>query len=208
MPRKAKKIEAPAGGDSYQELGQLVRQLHETLRELGCDQAMQNVVGELPDTQDRLNYIAQLTEQAAQRSLNAVEIALPLQEKVETEALRLAEEYRLAKANGDWQTVADKMQSFIEVLPMHTKATSEQLTEIMMAQDFQDLTGQVIKKVTLMAQNLEHQLVNILLISKPESRSQHDGDQLLNGPVVKPDGSKDIVNSQAEVDDLLNDLGF
>ncbi|MBS4097405.1 MAG: protein phosphatase CheZ [Sulfuricella sp.] len=205
MPKRKKN---PPEGEAFNELGHLVRQLHETLRELGCDQAMQSVVGELPDTQDRLNYVAQLTEQAAQRSLNAVEIALPLQEKVESEALRLLEEYRTAKANGSWQQVADKMQAFIEVLPNHTRATSEQLNEIMMAQDFQDLTGQVIKKVTLMAQNLEHQLVNILLISKPEETARKEGDSLLNGPVVKKEGRKDVVSSQSEVDDLLNDLGF
>lgn len=207
MPRKAKKAETPAG-DSYQELGHLVRQLHETLRDLGCDQAMQNVVGELPDAQDRLNYIAQLTEQAAQRSLNAVEIALPMQSRVENEALKLAAEYRAARANGDWQQVADKMQGFIETLPGHASVTAAQLNEIMMAQDFQDLTGQVIKKVAVMVQNLEHQLVNILLISRPESYVQKDGDPLLNGPVVKQEGRKDVVSNQAEVDDLLNDLGF
>ncbi len=207
MSKKNQKLDAPSG-ESYQELGHLVRQLHETMRELGCDQAMQNVVGELPDTQDRLNYVAQLTEQAAQRSLNAVEIALPLQEKIESEALSLAEEYRMAKASGDWQQAADRMQAFIETLPTHTRATSAQLNEVMMAQDFQDLTGQVIKKITAMAQNLEHQLVNILLISKPENARCTESDPLLNGPVVNKEGRKDVVSSQAEVDDLLNDLGF
>lgn len=207
MSKKNQKIDAPSDG-GYQELGHLVRQLHETMRELGCDQAMQNVVGELPDTQDRLNYVAQLTEQAAQRSLNAVEIALPLQEKIESEALNLAEEYRMAKASGDWQQAADKMQAFIEALPTHTRVTSAQLNEVMMAQDFQDLTGQVIKKITAMAQNLEHQLVNILLISKPENAQCTESDPLLSGPVVNKEGRKDVVSSQAEVDDLLNDLGF
>lgn len=207
MPKKAKNVEPPAG-DTYNELGHLVRQLHETLRELGCDQAMQSVVGELPDTQDRLNYIAQLTEQAAQRSLNAVEIALPVQESLEKDALAMSAAYRAAQESGDWQALAEQMHGFIEGIPERTRATSSQLNEIMMAQDFQDLTGQVIKKITLMAQNLEHQLVNILLISKPENEKPKEGDPLLNGPVVKKEGRKDIVNNQAEVDDLLNDLGF
>jgi len=197
-------------GDSYTELGQLVRQLHETLHDLGCDQAMQSMVGELPDTQDRLKYIAQLTEQAAQRTLGAVEVALPLQDQLESGALALTEEWRAAKAsgNGDWQKVAEKMHAFLEEVPGHARATSSQLTEIMMAQDFQDLTGQVIKKITDLTQNLEHQLVHILLISKPADQAKAGDEALLNGPVVKKEGRSDIVNNQGEVDDLLSSLGF
>jgi len=197
--------------DSYTELGQLVRQLHETLHDLGCDQAMQSMVGELPDTQDRLKYIAQLTEQAAQRTLGAVEAALPLQDKLQSGALALAEEWRTAKAGGDgaWQEVAEKMHAFLEEIPGHARETSAQLTEIMMAQDFQDLTGQVIKKISHLTENLEHQLVHILLISKPAEPARKDGaEALLNGPVVKKEGRSDIVSNQEEVDDLLSSLGF
>ncbi len=201
---------ADNAGGGYTELGQLVRQLHQTLHELGCDQAMQSAVGELPDTQDRLNYIAQLTEQAAQRSLNAVEIARPLQSTLESGALALTEEWRAvqAKGNGEWRQVAEKMHAFLEEVPVHTRATTSQLGEIMMAQDFQDLTGQVIKKVAQLTQNLEHQLVHILLISKPAGQPAKDGDALLNGPLVKKGSRTDAVNNQAEVDDLLSSLGF
>ena len=191
---------------SYNELGLLVRQLHGTLRELGCDEAMQNMVGELPDTQDRLSYIAHLTEQAAQRVINAVEKAQPLQEKMETDALNLAEEWRAAKGDGEFQRIGEKMHAFLTGIPGHTRATSSQLTDILMAQDFQDLTGQVIKKISQVTQDLEHQLVHILLISKPDSPAKEDS--LLNGPVVKKEGRSDIVNGQEEVDDLLTSLGF
>ena len=207
MKEQPQDLSGPAG-EGYSELGHLVRQLHETLHEMGCDQAMQSVVGELPDTQDRLNYIAQLTEQAAQRTLGAVEKALPLQERMETEALALAGEWRAANGGDDRLRVGEKMQAFLENLPSHTRETSSQLTEIMMAQDFQDLTGQVIKKVIHMAQNLEHQLVHILLISKPTDEAKASDDALLNGPAVKKQGRTDIVSNQEEVDDLLNSLGF
>ncbi|MDD5240877.1 MAG: protein phosphatase CheZ [Sulfuricella sp.] len=196
-----------AAKTGYTELGHLVRQLHGTLRELGCDEAMQDMVGELPDTQDRLSYIAQLTEQAAQRVLGAVEIALPLQERMEVDALALAEEWRGAKEDGEFQRIGEKMLAFLEGVPSHTKETSSQLTDIMMAQDFQDLTGQVIKKVAHLTQNLEHQLVHILLLSKP-SGARGEGNGLLNGPVVKRQGRTDVVNNQGEVDDLLSSLGF
>ena len=75
-----------------------------------------------------------------------------------------------------------------------------------MAQDFQDLTGQVIKKISQVTQDLEHQLVHILLISKPEGHAKENS--LLNGPVVNKEGRSDIVNGQEEVDDLLTSLGF
>ena len=197
---------APGNESSYNELGHLVRQLHGTLRELGCDEAIQNMAGELPDTQDRLRYIAQLTEQAAQRVINAVEKAQPLQEKMETDALALAEEWQNAQGDGEYQRIGEKMHAFLTGIPSHTRETSSQLTDILMAQDFQDLTGQVIKKISQLTQNLEHQLVHILLISKPEEHSKDS--TLLNGPVVKKEGRTDIVNGQEEVDDLLTSLGF
>jgi len=190
----------------YNELGLLVRQLHGTLRELGCDEAMQNMVGELPDTQDRLSYIAHLTEQSAQRVINAVEKAQPLQEKMEADALDLAVEWRNAQGDGEFQRIGEKMHAFLASIPSHTRETSSQLTDILMAQDFQDLTGQVIKKISQVTQDLEHQLVHILLISKPEGHSKES--PLLNGPVVKKEGRIDIVDGQEEVDDLLTSLGF
>lgn len=190
----------------YDELGHLVRQLHGTLHELGCDEAMQSMVGELPDAQDRLNYITQLTEQAAQRVLSAVEKALPLQEELESAALALADEWRNVQGSDASGQVGKKIQLFLENIPRHTRETTSQLTDILMAQDFQDLTGQVIKKVTRLAQEMEHQLVNILLISKPDDAPKDEG--LMNGPVVKKAGRNDIVADQGEVDDLLSSLGF
>ena len=127
---------------------------------------------------------------------------------METEALSLAGEWRAANGDGEWRRIGEKMQVFLEGLPSHTRETSSQLTEILMAQDFQDLTGQVIKKVIHMAQNLEHQLMHILLISKPAGAVKTGDEALLNGPAVKKQGRTDIVNNQEEVDDLLSSLGF
>jgi len=197
--------------EGYTELGHLVRQLHETLRELGYDRSLQDMVGDLPETQDRLSYIATLTEQAATRTLNAIEVAIPLQEDLEREASALAEERRVlagapAEAMEGWNA---KAANFLEQLPGRTQATNAQLQEIMLAQDFQDLTGQVIKKVTVLAKTMEQQLVHILLLSTPpEKQAKTGGDGLLNGPVVKKEGRSDIVNNQKDVDDLLDSLGF
>ncbi|HRE18705.1 MAG TPA: protein phosphatase CheZ, partial [Rhodocyclaceae bacterium] len=82
-----------------------------------------------------------------------------------------------------------------------------QLTEIMMAQDFQDLTGQVIKKIVSLAQDLESGLMSVLVEVVPDERRTQEVDSLMNGPVINAEG-RDVVVNQAQVDDLLESLGF
>ena len=89
-----------------------------------------------------------------------------------------------------------------------TGATKEQLLEIMMAQDFQDLTGQVIRRVTDLAHELEQQLVQFLLDYAPNEARREPQPGLLNGPQINPTGRSDVVADQGQVDDLLESLGF
>ncbi len=79
----------------------------------------------------------------------------------------------------------------------------------MMAQDFQDLTGQVIKRVTTVTHDLELQLLQLLVDNVPAGpRGEENSSELMNGPVVKTEGRSDIVTDQQQVDDLLESLGF
>ena len=78
----------------------------------------------------------------------------------------------------------------------------------MMAQDFQDLTGQVIKKVVDLAQGLEQQLLQVLLEAMPAERKTEASESLMNGPVISAVGREDVVSNQEQVDDLLESLGF
>lgn len=195
---------------TYNELGHVVRQLHETFRELGCDESLQKVAGDLPETKDRLHYIVALTEQAANRALNAVETAMPVQERLASDARRLSDAWRSAATDKEREALHREVQDFLDNIPSQTQVIGSQLTEILMAQDFQDLTGQVIKKVMDMASDLEQQLVNILLLGRPAETASASAreDSLLNGPVVKKEGRTDIVSNQQDVDDLLDGLGF
>jgi chemotaxis protein CheZ len=93
-------------------------------------------------------------------------------------------------------------------MPKRTAATSEQLMEIMMAQDFQDLTGQVIKKIVDLAQSMESELLQVLIEAMPEDMKADKPEGLLNGPVVNAQGRTDVVTNQEQVDDLLESLGF
>ena len=205
--------EWPTQGKVFKQVGQMARQLHNTLGALGYDKLIEKTVEALPDAKDRLAYIANLTEQAACKVLNATDIANPLQEELEAGASLLAKKWDALYANqmgvDDFKLLAAETRAFLKnAVPQRTAATKEQLMEIMMAQDFQDLTGQVIKKVVALAQDLESQLMNVLIETMPGVKRTESVNTLLNGPVINAEGRADVVGSQQQVDDLLDSLGF
>lgn len=193
-------------------VGRLTRQLHDTLCELGYDETLREcAAAAIPDARQRLAYVVTMTEQAASRTLNAIELAQPIQQGLGADAGALAARWDALYANelgmDEFKALAADSREFLHAVPERARATEQQLHEIMMAQDFQDLTGQVIKKVTVLAQNLEEQLLKLLVENTPpEKRTRTDG--LLNGPVVNGAGRDDVVTSQKQVDDLLEQLGF
>ncbi len=196
----------------FNRLGSMTRELHDTLRELGYERALEDAAKAIPDARQRLAYIVQMTEQAASRVLNATEIAKPIQDGLRDQSQALAGRWDKVFANqlspADFKALAADTHRFFHAMPDQVAATNTQLTEIMMAQDFQDLTGQVIRKVVELAQKLEQQLLSVLLESAPPEIRVEAPDGLLNGPVVNGEGRTDIVHSQAQVDDLLESLGF
>lgn len=196
----------------FSKIGHLTRNLHDTLRELGYDKKLEKTVESIPDTRERLAYIANMTQKAAERALTATETAQPIQDKLEAGAVGLSAKWQRLFNNQlsleEFKQLAEETRSYLKEVPSHTKATNAQLMEIMMAQDFQDLTGQVIKKVTDMAQQLEQDMLQLLLATTPADK-KHDVDaSLLNGPVINAEGRTDVVTSQSQVDDLLESLGF
>lgn len=196
-------------------IGQLTRNLHDSLRELGYDKRLEAIASEVPEAQDKLSYVASKTEQAAERTLNATEIAMPIQDKLSTEAILLSKQWKEALETQQAQTDTEIFKlllidtlAFLDNIPAKTTATNTQLLEIMMAQDFQDLTGQVIKKITHMVQSLEKDLIDLLLANVAAKNKPMIADGLLNGPVTNPEKRDDIVCNQDQVDDLLASLGF
>lgn len=196
----------------FTRLGQLTRQLHNSLRELGYDKALQDTAREIPDARQRLAYIVQMTEQAASRVLNATDIAKPLQDDLLAASGNLGARWDRMFANqlsvDEFKTLAADSRNFFRLAPDKINRTNQQLTEIMMAQDFQDLTGQVIRKVVDMVQNLEGRLLQVLIDAMPAERRPEVSTGLMNGPVVSSEGRADVVTSQSQVDDLLDSLGF
>jgi chemotaxis protein CheZ len=196
----------------FSSIGHLTRKLHDTLRELGFDKELEKALHTVPDTKDRLQYIATLTEQAAERTLNATEVAKPIQEKLGTDARALASQWQLVLDNqrdvAQFKDLVMQTRDFLDDVPTQTRATNAQLREIMMAQDFQDLTGQVIKKVVDLAQQMEGWMLQLLLEATPADKRNEVDPTLLNGPVVNAAGRSDVVTSQEQVDELLESLGF
>ena len=208
-------------------IGQLTRTLRDSMRELGLDKQVEAAAQAVPDARDRLKYVATMTEQAAERALNAIELAKPMQEAMQTEAqaldARWAKWYDAPLAQGEAGELLAQTRTFLQSVPERTQATNAQLLEIMLAQDFQDLTGQVIKKITDVVYLIEQQLLGVLLENiAPERREQFAAsaaalmssvasgspESLLNGPQINPEGRSDVVQDQSQVDDLLASLGF
>lgn len=193
-------------------VGHMTRLLHDSLRGLGLDKLLERAAEDIPDARDRLDYVAKLSERAAQRVLNATDAAIPLQEALDDGARDLSVEIRTLLAGNpsesEYKMQLEKTLMHFEKTNAHCKETKAHLIEIMMAQDFQDLTGQVIKKVTEIAQNIEQQMVQLLIEYSPEQVKRPQQDGLLNGPQVNPEGKSDVVANQGQVDDLLDSLGF
>ena len=171
---------------------------------------LEKAANEIPDARDRLQSVARRTEQAAERVLNAIDKAMPLQDESAAAAEALKQQWQQVLATPsfkrDYDAVAQQTLRFLDNAGKSTDETKALLMEIMMAQDFQDLTGQVIKKITELAQGLEQQLVQLLIDFTPSTPKKDSG--LLNGPQISPEKTTDAVANQEQVDDLLESLGF
>lgn len=198
--------------DMLARVGQITRTLHDSLRELGFDKVLEKATLDIPDVRDRLNYVARMTEQAAQRVLNATDTAIPLQERIDAGADEILNGWQATLkapfSEANYRDMATLTMQCLADMRTDTSATKQQLLDIMMAQDFQDLTGQVIRKVTDLAHNLEQQLVQLLIDYAPAEVKRESGSGLLNGPQINPANKSDVVADQSQVDDLLDSLGF
>ncbi|MBV7404486.1 protein phosphatase CheZ [Enterobacter sp. ENT03] len=202
-----------AAGDIIARIGSLTRMLRDSLRELGLDQAIAEAAEAIPDARDRLDYVVQMTAQAAERALNSVEASQPHQDAMESGAKALTKRWDEWFENPieltDAKALVTDTRQYLGDVPGHTSFTNAQLLDIMMAQDFQDLTGQVIKRMMDVIQEIERQLLMVLLDNMPEpaARAKRENESLLNGPQL--DTTKaGVVASQDQVDDLLDSLGF
>ena len=206
METLAPQVAAGASPEVFQQLGLITRQLHDTLTQLGVMPRLQQAADGLPDARSRLNYIAKKTGDAADKVLNLVDMAKTEQVSIASETRRIAQ---AMLADPVRAVASGAVMNFVGDVEAATARIDAHLTDIMMAQDFHDLTGQVVAKVVALATDLEDSLVKLLVQAAPAEvapRIVESSD--LNGPVVNPEGRTDVVADQGEVDDLLASMGF
>lgn len=201
----APQMAAQASPEIFQQLGTITRQLHDTLQQLGVMPKLKDAADGLPDARSRLSYIAKKTADAADKVLNSVDSAKlehhSITEQTRAIAAAIVADPVRAVASGS-------VMNFVGEVEQATARIDKHLTDIMLAQDFHDLTGQVVAKVVSLATDLEDSLVKLLVQAAPLEQAHKVESTLLNGPVVNPEGRTDVVQDQSEVDDLLASLGF
>lgn len=197
-----------ASDQVFQQLGVITRQLHDALKELGYADKLKGTVEQLPDAQSRLSYIARLTGEAAEKVLNHVDVAKAEQAQIVQRGRQLKD--TITHVPGLSKAMPELLE-WSEDVVAQAERTDARLTEIMLAQDFHDLTGQVVQRVVQLASTIEEQLLGLLLQSAPTGTPGQDKAYDMNapqGPVVDPEGRTDVVSDQKDVDDLLASLGF
>ena len=205
LDQLAPQMAAGASPEVFQQLGLITRQLHDTLTQLGVMPKLQQAADGLPDARSRLSYIAQKTGDAANKVLNLVDQAKAEHQRISSETRRIAASI---VADPVKAVASGAVMNFVGDVESSTERIDQHLTDIMMAQDFHDLTGQVVAKVVSLASELEDSLVKLLVQAAPPEQAQKVESAVLAGPVVSFEGRTDVVANQGEVDDLLASLGF
>lgn len=196
------------GKPMFERLGGIVRLLHDSLRELGYDRALSDAASQITDAQGRLEHIAALTEQAANKVLNTVDQGMPEQEALGKSAKQMDERWSLVFEGklslDEFKLLATDSKAFALKVAAATDTEKARLLDIMMAQDFQDITGQLIKKIVGITQKVENELAQLLLDNAPPDlvkTVKETPETLMQGPSANAMG-------QGDVDNLLDSLGF
>jgi chemotaxis protein CheZ len=203
----------------FAEIGKLTRQLHDSLTNFQLDPKIANLAtDDIPDAKERLNYVMNMTEQAANRTMDAIDSSLPLADKINNEIISLKPEWQKLMQRelqlGEFKSLCFAMNDFIESAEKDAAQIQLYMTEIMMAQDFQDLTGQVIKRVIELVKDVEDSLINLLTVfGEPNTNTTNEAKKAVDnngveGPIINAEEREDAVSNQDEVDDLLSSLGF
>jgi chemotaxis protein CheZ len=210
-------------GALFQGVGQLTRELHDSLVEISDlvnDPRMGEITHhELPDAEERLAYVIKMTEDAANTTLNSLDVMGPGLEYIRVEGAELGREWQRFRSRemnvGDFRALTQRLTGFLEGLEQKNDAIQAGMSEILMAQSYQDLTGQIVKRVSRLVHDVEQKLVQLLRIAHtgllpavlPVTEKPPEVEED-TGPLVPGVNDQGRVHGQDEVDDLLSELGF
>lgn len=203
----------------FQELGKLTRELHNTLTDFHLDSRLSELTeSEIPDAKERLNHVITMTEQAANKTLTVVESTFPRTEQLEKRAADLKSKWDRFRSRDmkveEFRGLSQEIDEFLSWTSDNATHIHQGMTEVMMAQDFQDLTGQIIRRVINLVQEVEDGLVDLVRITgrsikKEDTPTDGPRDIAAEGPQVPKVGdAAKVVANQDDVDDLLSSLGF
>ncbi len=205
----------------FEQLGHLTRHLHTSLQEFRLDPRIPALAEkDIPDARERLNYVIDMTDKAANKTMDAVDACMPLSDKLSDNIQAVLPAWNALMTRkieiGQFKILCHQLDDFMKTAAEDSETLRGLLTDILMAQDFQDLTGQMIRKVIALVQEVETQLIEILTIfgdQSPTSGSTSQNQQPernieAEGPIINKELRNDVVNSQDDVDDLLSSLGF
>lgn len=200
--------------DLYQDMGKLTRELHDAISHFGMDDSISMLAEKsIPDARERLNYVISKTDEAANQTLEAVEESIPICDNLNNQALELHDRWKKFTnrelSADEFRALSKEITQFFENAQKLTSVKGY-LTTVLLAQEYQDLTGQIIKKVINLVGEVEDKLIRLIkLTGAPQVEGDEKSDSSsLDGPPVPGIAHKDTVSGQDEVDDLLSSLGF
>jgi len=213
------KIQNPINSELFAEIGKLTRQLHDSLMNFQLDSRLTDLAtADIPDAKERLNYVIDRTEEAANKTMDAVESIFPVVDTIQSQIKTVKPLWKKLMNNdldvNEFKALCRDIDVLLKTTEHETKHMHGLMTDVLMAQDFQDLTGQVIRKVIDLVREVEDSLINMLTvfgITSDEARAIAKptvGENLVEGPIVNTSGRDDVVADQDDVDDLLSSLGF
>jgi chemotaxis protein CheZ len=207
----------------FAEVGKLTRQLHDALNNFQIDDRIKNLANaDIPDAQTRLTYVIEETEKAANTTMDAVEASMPIAESLTSRIQNVMPEWKKLMNRqlelGEFKALCADLDELLEEGASQSAKLTSLLTEVLMAQGYQDLTGQVIRRVIDLVKEVEESLVNMLtMFGEPESAEQAKASSkpvdnidgvVAEGPIMDAEQRDDVVSGQDDVDDLLSSLGF
>lgn len=200
----------------YQELGKLTREIHDSINAFGNDERVAELAKEtIPDAKERLNFIVTKTDEAAHRTMEQAEASMELIDQLSLQAADMRERWSRLRnrelSKQEFVELNHDIEDFLASIDTETGKINGKMTDIMLAQDYQDITGQMIKQVVTMVQEIEEKLVRLVSLSggwNQETVEKEANGEIAEGPQL-PNADKDkVATSQGDVDDLLASLGF
>ncbi len=193
-------------------------ELHDRIRRFLEDSHLADIAaGDMPDAAERLRHVIRMTDDAASTTLSVVEGVMPLAGVLQKDSGQLADCWERFRARDldvhDFRQLSMKLGAFLRDTEANAGELNDQLSRVLLAQEYQDITGQILQQVIELVRDVEGKLEHLMDLagarpSRYEEQSEDALDTHAQGPIVPGVDRVDSVAGQDEVDDLLSSLGL